>query len=224
MSVEPRDLRVAELIKQEKSYSEIQTIMREQGTPISNQKISEIKKMVEAGTIGFREDGTAYEAEPKVVADVHQQVMSVVTKKAAEEAVLFAEEDYKLGRELRQFWFLKAQEKGMSLRDFIKAALIFYADYRDLATENEELKTISRSALQQLNVNTIARKKLELYYRFCRDMINLRARGLSVPEQVIVDFYSDLEYLSKGGAYPVEEVLRNVAKGEAQDIDHPGVP
>jgi len=221
MSAEQRDLRVAELIKQGMSYSDIQKLLKEQGSPISNQKISDIKKMIEAGIIAFRDDGTAYEKQPKVVEEVHQQIIGVVTKKAAEEAVLYAEEDYKLGRELREFWFLKAQEKGMTLRDFVKSALIFYEDYRDVAAENEELRKISRSALEQLNVNTVARKKLELYYRFCRDMINLRARGLSVPEQVVVDFYSDLDYLSKGGTYPVEEVLRGVSSQE-KDIDHTG--
>lgn len=218
--MEPRDLKVAEMIKTGESYSDIQRKLKELGTPISNQKISDIKKMIEGGIIAFNPDGTAYEKEPKVVEEVHQQVMGVVTKAAAEEAVLFAEEDYKLGRELRQFWFLKAQEKGMTLRDFIKAALIFYEDYKDLAMENEELRKVARSALQGLNTNTIARKKLELYYRFCRDMINLKARGLAIPEQVVVDFYSDLEYLSKGGAYPVEEVLRSVSK--EKDIDHTG--
>jgi hypothetical protein len=98
----------------------------------------------------------------------------------------------------------------LALRDFVKSALIFYDDYRDMAAENEELKKISRSALEALSVNTIARKKLELYYKFCRDLINMKAQGLSVPQQVIVDFYSDLEYLSKGGEYPVQEVLRSV--------------
>jgi len=224
MSVEPRDLRVAELIKQEKSYTDIQAVMREQGTPISNQKISEIKKMIEAGIIGFREDGTAYEAEPKFFKDIHEQVMGVITKEASKNAVFEAEGDYKLGYEIRQFWFLKAQEKGMTLRDFVKAALMFYDDYRDMAAENEELRKISRVALQQLNVDTIRKKKLELYYRFCRDTLNLRAKGFAVPEQVIVDFYADLDYLSKGGEYPIEEVLRGVSKSEAQDIDHPSVP
>jgi len=221
MSVEPRDLKVAELIKAGKSYTEIQTILKEQGQRISNDKISDVKKMIEAGVIAFREDDTAFEKQPRVVEEVHQQIMGVVTKKAAEEAVLFAEEDYKLGRELREFWFLKAQEKGMTLRDFVKAALITYEDYGDLAAENEELRKISRTVLEQLNVNTIQRKRLELYYRFCRDMINLRARGFAIPEQVVVDFYRDLEYLSKGGLYPVEEVLRGVASQE-KDIDHPG--
>jgi len=220
MSVEPRDLKVAELIRAGSSYTEIQATLKEQGQRISNDKISDIKKMIESGVIAFKEDGTAYEATPKVVAEVHQNIMGVVTKKAAEEAVMYAEEDYKLGRELRQFWFLKAQEKGMTLRDFVKAALITYEDYGDLSAQNEELRKVARTALQQLNVNTIGRKKLELYYRFCRDMINLRARGLAVPEQVVVDFYSDLEYLSKGGQYPVEEVLRGVA--EEKDIDHTG--
>jgi len=224
MSVDPRDLKIAERVKAGDSYSDIQKALREQGLTITTNRIADVKKMIDGGVIAFREDGTAYEAEPRAVADVHQEIIGVVTKKAAEEAVLFAEEDYKLGRELRQFWFLKAQEKGMSLRDFVKAALIFYEDYRDLASENEELRNISRNALQELNVNTIAKKKLDLYYRFCRDMINLKAKGLAVPEQVIVDFYADLDYLSKGGAYPIEEVLRNVSKGEAQDIDHPSVP
>jgi len=222
MSVEPRDLKVAELIKASKSYTEIQTILKEQGQRISNDKISEIKKMIDAGVIAFNEDGKAYEAEPRAVAEVHKEVIGVISKKAAEEAVLNAEEDYTLGRELRQYWFLKAQEKGMTLRDFVKAALITYEDYGDLSAENEQLRKISRTALEQLNTNTIQRKRLELYYRFCRNVMDLRARGLSVPQQVIVDFYSDLEYLSRGGSYPVEEVLRNVAKGETQDIDHPG--
>ena len=221
MSVDPRDLKIAERVKAGDSYSDIQKALREQGLTITTNRIADVKKMIDGGVIAFREDGTAYEAEPRAVADVHQEIIGVVTKKAAEEAVLFAEEDYKLGRELRQFWFLKAQEKGMTLRDFVKAALITYEDYGDLSAENEELRKISRNALQQLNVNTIARKRLDLYYRFCRDMITLRARGLDVPQQVIADFYSDLEYLSKGGAYPIEEVLKGVAAQE-KDIDHPG--
>ena len=221
MSVDPRDLKIAERVKAGDSYSDIQKALKEQGLTITTNRIADVKKMIDGGIIAFREDGTAYEATPKVVAEVHQQIIGVVTKEAAEEAVLHAEEDYKLGYELRQFWFLKAQEKGMTLRDFVKAALIFYEDYRDMAAENEELRKIARTALQGLNVNTIARKRLELYYRFCRDMINLRARGLDVPQQVIADFYSDLEYLSKGGAYPIEEVLKGVAAQE-KDIDHPG--
>jgi len=207
MSISERDLTVAEMLKKGSTYEEIETAMREQRTPIARKTISEIKKMMDDGTITFSEEGRAKEAQPRVVRDINEQVLGVVTKQAAEEAVRFAEEDYKLGRELRQFWFLKAQEKGMTLREFVKASLIFYDDYKDLAAENEELRRIARTALSELSVNTIARKKLDLYYKFCADMIKLRAQGLSVPPQVIVDFYADLEYLSKGGATPIKEVM-----------------
>jgi len=214
MSVDQRDLRAAEMIKRGSTYKELQDYFKEQGTPISNDKIVELKKMISAGVITFSEQGVAREAEPKLLMDVHQQVMNVVTKEAAEEAIRFAEEDYRLGRELRQFWFLKAQEKGMELREFVKAALIFYDDYKDLAAENEELRKVSRTALQTLSVNTLARKRLDLYYKFCADALKLRAQGLEVPQQVIVDFYSDLEYLSKGGTTPIKEVLTSGNEGE----------
>jgi len=214
MSVDQRDLRAAEMIKRGSTYKEMQDYFKEQGTPISNDKIVELKKMISAGVITFSEEGVARETEPKLVMEVHQQVMGVVTKEAAEEAVRFAEEDYKLGRELRQFWFLKAQEKGMDLREFVKAALIFYDDYKDLAAENEELRKVSRSALQTLSVNTVTRKRLELYYKFCADALKLRAQGLEIPQQVIVDFYADLEYLSKGGTTPIREVISSGNKGE----------
>lgn len=207
MSVDDKELKIAQYLKQGLGYNEILEAMREEGNPTSNDKISEVKKMIANGVIAFSAEGKAMEKEPKLVADIHQEVMGVVTKKAAEEAVRFAEEDYGLGREIRQFWFLKAQEKGMSIRDFVKAALIFYDDYRDLSAENEELRKISQTALKALSVNTITRKKLELYYKFCADALKLRAQGLSVPEQVIVDFYSDLEYMSKGGTTPIREVI-----------------
>lgn len=212
MSMNLRDLKVAEMLKRGSTYGEIEDWAKEQGTPISRATISSVKKLIDEGVVAFSDSGVAREAEPKIVSEIHEKVVGVVTKKAAEEAVLYAEQDYELGRELRQFWFLKAQEKGLTLRDFVKSALIFYDDYRDVAAENEELKNISRSALEGLRVNTAARKKLELYYKFCRDMINLKAQGFSVPQQVIVDFYSDLEYLSKGGEYPIQEVLRNVGE------------
>jgi hypothetical protein len=207
MSVDQRDLKIAEMIKRGSTYKDIQDTMKESGTPVSNDKIVELKKMIAEGVITFSEEGVARETEPKLVMDIHKEIMGVVTKEAAEEAVRYAEEDYKLGRELRQFWFLKAQEKGMALREFVKAALIFYDDYKDLANENEELRKISRDALQALSVNTVTRKRLDLYYKFCSDMIKLRAQGLEVPQQVIVDFYSDLEYLSKGGTIPLREVI-----------------
>lgn len=210
MSMNLRDLKVAEMLKKGITYDEIEAWAKEQGTPVGRSSISSIKKLMEEGVIAFSESGVAREAEPKIVSDIHDKIVGVVTKKAAEEAVLYAEKDYELGRELRQFWFLKAQEKGLALRDYVKSALIFYDDYRDMAAENEELRKVSKVALEALNVNTVARKKLDLYYKFCRDLITLKSQGLSVPQQVIVDFYDDLQYLSKGGEYPVQEVLRNV--------------
>jgi len=214
VSVEQRDLKLAEMIRKGNTYKEIQTFFKEQGTPVSNDTIMEVKKMIEGGVITFGENGVARETTPKPVMDIHQQVIGVVTKEAAEEAVRFAEEDYRLGRELRQFWFLKAQELGMTLREFVKAALIFYDDYKDLAAENEDLRKIAKNALQELSVNTVRRKRLELYYKFCADALKLRAQGLEVPQKVVVDFYADLDYLSKGGTTPIKEVMESGREGD----------
>lgn len=207
MSVNEKEIKIAELLKQGYGYDDILETMKGAGNPTSNEKIAEVKKMIAEGTIIFSEQGNAMEKEPKAVSDIHQQIMGVVTREAAEEAVRFAEEDYKLGREIRQFWFLKAQEKGMTIRELVKAALIFYDDYKDMAADNEELRKISKTALEALSVNTITRKKLELYYKFCSDMMKMKAQGLILPASVIVDFYSDLEYMSKGGTTPIKEVI-----------------
>ncbi len=214
MSVNERDLKVAEMLNSGATYEEIETNMREKGTPISRQTISGIKKMIDDSTIAFSDQGVAREKEPKAVRDIHQEIIGVVTKQAAEEAVRFAEEDYKLGRELRQYWFLKAQEKNMSLREYVKAALIFFDDYKDVAAENEDLRKIARSSLEALSANTIRRKRLDLYYKFISDMIKLKAQGLIVPPQVVTDFYNDLEYLSKEGTIPMKEVFTSVNETE----------
>lgn len=210
MSMSARDFEVAEMLKAGATYDDIVAAMKKKGTAIARKTISGIKSMMNEGTIGFSEEGKAFEAKPRELEEIRDKVIRVVAVKAAEEAVKYAYEDYEMGREIRQFWFLKAQEKGMPLREYVKRSLMNYDVYGHLEVENEDLRKIARNAVESMAVNTVRRKKLDLYYNFIRHVLTLKAQGYRVPEQVVTDFYADLDYLSQGGEAPMQEVLKSV--------------
>ncbi len=202
-SISTRDLQVAEMLKAGTTYDDIVAFNKKRGTAISRNTISSIKSMMDEGTIGFSEEDKAFEAKPRELAEIHEKVVHVITVKAAEEAVKYAYEDYEMGREIRQYWFLKAQEKGLTLREYVKRSLMNYDEFGHLEVEIEDLRKIARNAVEALAVNTIRRKKLDLYFNFIRHVLTLKAQGYRIPEQVVTDFYADLDYLSQGGEYPM---------------------
>lgn len=208
MSISARDLKVAEMLGPTGEGATYPVIQKEHR--IANKTIVNIKAMIRSGVISFNDEGKAFEAKPRALAEIHEKVVHVITVKASEDAVRSAEEDYEMGREIRQFWFLKAQEKGLTLREFVKRSLMNYDEFGHLEVENEDLRKIARNAVEALAVNTIRHKKLDLYFNFIRHVLTLKAQGYRVPEQVVTDFYADLDYLSQGGGFPTREVLKSV--------------
>lgn len=208
MSISARDLEVAEMLGPT-GRGATNAEIKEKHT-IAPKTLASLRAMIKSGTISFNDEGKAFEAKPRELEEVRDKVIHVVAVKAAEEAVKYAYEDYEMGREIRQFWFLKAQEKGLTLRDFVKRALMNYDEFGHLEVDNEDLRKVARHAVEALAVNTIRRKKLDLYYNFIRHVLTLKAQGYRVPDQVVTDFYADLDFLSRGGEAPTQEVLKSV--------------
>lgn len=87
----------------------------------------------------------------------------------------------------------------MGVREFVRAALIFYDEYRGKIKELEENKEISATILQTLQMDIVRTTKMELFYKLVRYCLFLKSRGLSVPSQVLTDFYQDLSMIEKSG-------------------------
>jgi len=204
------DLRVAEMIHAGEKYNDIRKQLH-----VGSDAIKKVKDWMLEGIIAVDAEGKAHLAKPaqKEIEEIHAEVMEVVTKKASETALKNAEDDYALGNEVRQNWSIKAQELGMDLRDFVRGALIFYDEYRDAIEEMMRKQEIARWAIGELRRNTTRIAKMELFYKFVRYCIYVRSQGLSVPDSVLNDFYSDLTVLEAGGELKTEgkiEVIGNV--------------
>jgi len=189
------DLEIAEHLVKGLTYRKIKDLLR-----VGSSRISKVKKLLEEGLIRLDEAGRAYAADSLALdlKALHEKVMGVVTKKATEEAIVAAEEDYMIGRELRQYWSLKAKEAGMTLREYVKVALIFYDDYKDEIEKLEELREIARMCIEVLQKESVKKERMRLYYKFIGFCLTLKAQGYTVPQQVINDFVADLNLLSEG--------------------------
>jgi len=198
----PTELRIAEMLKEGASYVDIRKAQR-----VGADTIKSVKDMVTSGIIAFDDQGKAFIAKPaqKNIEDIHAQVMGVVTKKATEEALMNAEDDYALGNEIRQYWNLKAQEAGLGLREFVKAALIFYDEYKDELENMRKQAQITRWAINQLRGNMLRRARMELYYKFVRYCLFLKEKGMAVTPELVRDFYLDLAALETGGSLRIEK-------------------
>ena len=198
------ELKIAEMIQEDAKYRDIQKKHH-----VGSDTIKRIKDQILKGIIAFDSEGKAFLARPAEaeIESIHAVVMGKITKKASENALKFAEDDYMLGNEVRQYWTLKAQEAGMSLRDFVKGALIFYDEYREEIDGMEKKLEVARWALGQLRGNMIRIAKMELFYKFMRYCIYVREKGLTVPPGLIYDFYHDLTVLEKGGELRTEKKL-----------------
>jgi len=203
------ELKVAEMLHADAKYIEIERKLH-----VGSDTIKNVKNLVAQGIIAFDAEGKAFVARPaeKNIEEIHAQVMEVVTKKATEQALLNAEEDYALGNEIRQYWTIKAQEMGMSLKELVKAALIFYDEYREQIDDMAKKIGAARWAFTQLRMDTARVAKMELFYKFMRYCLYLKSQGFTVPTRLIYDFYEDLTVLEKGGT-----TLKTEGKLEAME-------
>lgn len=194
------DLKIAEMLAQEKTYREITKTLH-----VGAETIKKVKDQWLSGIIVVNEEGKAILAKPaaKTIEEIHSQVMDVVTKKATKVALENAENDYALGNEIRQYWILKAQETGMELRDYVRAALIFYDDYKDELETMQEKVAVAKTVMEMLKRDLVRTTRMELYYKFVRYCLFLRSRGMQITPEVVHDFYQDLATLEKGGELAV---------------------
>jgi len=198
----PTELQIAELLHGGKNYREIYKELH-----VGPETIKKVRDLVAQGIIVIGEDGKAVLAKPAAatIEEIHSEVMGVVTKAATEKAIKDAELDYALGNEIRQYWTLKADEKGMELRDYVRAALIFYDDYAEEIRGMEDKISVAKAIMATLKTDIVRQRKMELYYRFVRDCIKLRAQGFIIPGRILTEFYHDLSILEQGGA--VEKIV-----------------
>jgi len=189
------ELQVAEMLAQEKTYREIAKELH-----VGPETIKTVRDYMAQGIIQIGEDGKAVLAQPakKEIETIHTEVMEVITKKATESALQNAEEDYALGNEIRQYWILRAQEKGMELRDYVRSALIFYDEYEPKLRDIEEKLEVADLVFQQLRADIVRQEKLRLYYEFVRYCLYLKSRGMRMTPEVTDSFWQDLTVLEKG--------------------------
>ena len=190
----PTDLKIAEMLHQGKKYREIAKSLH-----VGSDTIKKVRDLVSAGIILIDENEKAFLAKPakKEIEEIHAQVMEVVTKKATELALRNAEEDYALGNEIRQYWSLKAKEVDMEIRDYVRSALIFYADYRDEVENMKEQVEVARIIMDAYKRDVVRARKLELYYKFVRYCLYLKTQGIKITQEVVDTFWQDLTLLEK---------------------------
>jgi len=188
------DLRVAELLAQEKSSREIEKALH-----VSSHRVVRVREWMTQGLINVDAEGKAHAAQGARLEaeEIHEEVVDVVTKKAAELALANAEEDYAIGNEIRQYWTLKAQEAGQPIRDYVRNALIFYDEYGSRVEELKQLEAMNKAILFAFKVDHVRIAKMEYYYRFMRYCLYLRSQGFAVPHKLLEDFYMDLTLLEK---------------------------
>jgi len=191
---ESTELQVAEMLHEGKTYREIAKELH-----VGPETIKTVREYVAQGIIVIGEGGKAVLAQPakKEIEQIHTEVMEVITKKATQTALQNAEEDYALGNEIRQYWILKAQEKGMELRDYVRAALIFYDDYEPQVKEMEERLEVADLVFQQLRADIVRQEKLRLYYEFVRYCLYLKSKGMRITPEVTDSLWQDLTLLEK---------------------------
>jgi len=188
------ELQVAEMLAADKTYREIAKELH-----VGPETIKTVRDYMAQGIIQVGEDGKAVLVKPaeKEIETIHTEVMEVITKKATELALQGAEEDYALGNEIRQYWNLKAEAKGMEIRDYVRAALIFYDDYEPQVKEMEEKLEVADLVFQQLRADIVRQEKLRLYYEFVRYCLYLKSRGMRITPEVTDSFWQDLTLLEK---------------------------
>lgn len=192
MSSEDLDCLIAERLKAGDAQNKIKKELH-----VGDERIRNVRDMVASGMIKFNEEDKAYLAQPaqKQIEEIHAEVMKVISVKASEMAVRNAEEDYALGNEIRQYWTLKAQEAGLSLREFVRSALIFYDTYREKVEAMEEQLALMEVLKDTVRTDLLRTHKMDLFYRFTRYCISLRVQGFQLPEAILNDFYHDLNTL-----------------------------
>jgi len=216
MSSSATDLRVAELLAQEKSSRDIEKALH-----VSSHRVVRVREWLAQGLITVDAEGKAHAAQGAQLEaeEIHEEVMGVVSKKAAESALANAEEDYAIGNEIRQYWTYKAQEKGMALREYVRAALIFHDEYGDKLEELEKQQALTKAIIFAFKRDHVRIAKMDLFYRFIRYCLYLRSQGVSIPQRVIDDFYGDLTAFEaeqiEGLKEEYQEVVQYVRAGMA---------
>jgi len=192
MSSQDVDCMIAERLKAGDAQNKIKKDLH-----VGDERIRNVRDMVASGIIKFNEEDKAYLAEPahREIEEIHAEVMKVISAKASETAVRNAEEDYALGNEIRQYWTLKAQDSGLALREYVRSALIFYDTYKAQVEEMEEQLALMEVLKGTLRSDLLRTHKMDLFYRFARYCMSLRAQGFQVPESLLNDFYHDLNIL-----------------------------
>lgn len=212
MSSEDLDCMIAERLKAGDAQNKIKKDIH-----VGDERIRTVRDMVASGIIKFNDEGKAYLAEPahREIEAIHAEVMKVISEKASEAAVRNAEEDYALGNEIRQYWTLKAQDTGLSLREFVRSALVFYDTYREKVEEMQEQLAMMGVFKDTLRVDLLRTHKMDLFFRFTRYCISLRAQGFQIPTSLISDFYNDLNTLEINlKKRNLEELLGGTKNGE----------
>jgi len=204
---DPTELKVAEMLHEDAKYIDIERKLH-----VGAETIKKVRNLIAQGIMAFDAEGKAFVARPaeEQIEEIHAKVMDVVTKKATQQALQNAEDDYALGNEVRQYWSIKAQEMGIPLKDLVKSALIFYDEYRDQVFDVVKKTEMARWALNQLRRDTARVAKMELFYKFMRYCLNLKSQGFTVPTRLVYEFYEDLTVLEKGGTLKTEEEIENV--------------
>ena len=196
----PTDLKIAEMLfppdeNKKKTYREIQKALH-----VSPDTIRKVREACTQGIIVIGDDGKAFLAKPaqKEIEEIHTEVMDVVTRKATELALRNAEEDYAIGNEIRQYWSLKAQERGLDLRQYVKTALNFHDDFKDEVENMKEQIDVARIVMDAYKRDIVKSTKLELYYKFVRYCLYLRQQGMRITQEVVDAFWRDLTLMETG--------------------------
>lgn len=166
---------------------------------ISAATISKVQKLIQDGAIKQDEKGNAFfaKAAESTVEEIHRDVMGVVTKIAAEEAVKNAENDYKLGFTLRQRFTLKAEDAGMPIDEYVQSAMIFFETYKNQLEDYEKTKAALETLKEGQNDDMLKVAKIEYYFKFTNLCIAARTRGLIIPDTLIELFMHDLDIITK---------------------------
>lgn len=201
MSSSSIELKIAEDLHAGKTYKQIAPVHH-----VSNRDIKRIRDLIERDLIKFTEDGKAYMTQAGIIEieSIHRKVTEVVTRQAAEQALKHAEEDYDLGNEIRQYWFLKAQEQGTALREYVRSALVFYDTYRDELEKIGELQALVNVFASAIRSDMVQIAKMDYMYKFVTYCLSLKGQGLTIPQGLVDSFWNDLNHLTEFKPTPFE--------------------
>jgi len=197
-----RNLQIAELLHQKKTYRQITKEI-----DVSNTNIKATKDMMAKGQIEIDEQGKAFfakamEAEIETLSRKTRDKLSRIT---SERTLQETDEDYILGNMMRLKYTLKAHEADLSVGEYVINRMKFSEEYKDKVPEMEEtiadqqtlLKILWDAFSDKARVDQVRIAKMKYYNDFIKYLLELRIQGFTLPQGIINDFLRALDQLGR---------------------------